>query len=85
MAHDFGGGFDRGRFDGGHFDQGRDYGLSGWWWDGTPDVYGGDDDTFGVEPAPTYSAQVWYYCQNPAGFYPYVTSCTSGWQPVPAG
>ena len=28
--------------------------------------------------------QVWYHCRNPQGYYPYVTSCPSGWQTVPA-
>jgi hypothetical protein len=26
----------------------------------------------------------WYYCANPAGYYPYVQSCAGGWQTVPA-
>lgn len=26
----------------------------------------------------------WYYCRNPAGYYPYVRSCAEGWQRVPA-
>lgn len=24
----------------------------------------------------------WYYCQNPQGYYPYVTSCPGGWTRV---
>ncbi len=28
--------------------------------------------------------QVWYYCQNPMGYYPYVRDCNSNWQAVPA-
>jgi hypothetical protein len=31
-------------------------------------------------PPPTY----WYYCDNPAGYYPAVAACSGGWQPVPA-
>jgi hypothetical protein len=31
-----------------------------------------------------YSSQTWYYCSNPAGYYPYVTQCNTGWQTVPA-
>jgi hypothetical protein len=31
-----------------------------------------------------YSAQTWYYCSDPAGYYPYVTQCNIGWQAVPA-
>ncbi|HEX8955849.1 MAG TPA: hypothetical protein VF798_06225 [Burkholderiaceae bacterium] len=26
----------------------------------------------------------WYYCQDPAGYYPYVKSCNGAWQQVPA-
>ena len=32
-----------------------------------------------------YSSQTWYYCSNPAGYYPYVAQCNTGWQAVPAG
>ena len=28
--------------------------------------------------------QTWYYCSDPAGYYPYVTQCNTGWQTVPA-
>jgi hypothetical protein len=31
-----------------------------------------------------YSAQTWYYCSDPAGYYPYVTQCNTGWESVPA-
>ena len=34
------------------------------------------------EPAP--QEQYWYYCPNPAGYYPYVAHCTTDWQKVPA-
>jgi len=26
--------------------------------------------------------QPWYYCQNPQGYYPYVSECPGGWQAV---
>ena len=26
--------------------------------------------------------QVWYYCVNPKGYYPYVQTCPAGWQKV---
>lgn len=29
-------------------------------------------------------AQSWYYCDNPAGYYPYVASCNGPWRQVPA-
>jgi hypothetical protein len=28
---------------------------------------------------------MWYYCSDPAGYYPYITQCDTGWQPVPGG
>ena len=31
-----------------------------------------------------YSSQTWYYCWDPAGYYPYVAQCNTGWQAVPA-
>ncbi|MGA7264203.1 MAG: hypothetical protein WA709_02990 [Stellaceae bacterium] len=31
-----------------------------------------------------YSSQTWYYCADPAGYYPYVTQCNTGWQAVAA-
>lgn len=33
-----------------------------------------------LQPAP----HSWYYCDNPPGYYPYVTTCSSGWRRVPA-
>jgi hypothetical protein len=30
-----------------------------------------------------YPSQTWYYCSDPAGYYPYVTQCNVGWQTVP--
>ena len=36
-------------------------------------------------PAPAAAPQYWYYCQNPQGYYPYVSQCASPWQKVPAG
>ena len=40
-----------------------------------------------VYQQPTYVApqqQVWYYCGNPRGYYPYVGSCQEGWRTVPS-
>ena len=40
------------------------------------------------EPSPKFKPQiqapVWYYCDDPAGYSPYVSSCPSGWRTVPA-
>jgi hypothetical protein len=30
------------------------------------------------------AAQDWYYCANPAGYYPYIAQCQGNWQKVPA-
>lgn len=38
-------------------------------------------------PPPPQAApqpQIWYYCDNPAGYYPYVTNCSTPFRPVPA-
>ena len=32
--------------------------------------------------APQYPVGYWYYCQNPEGYYPYVSECPTGWQQV---
>ena len=33
-----------------------------------------------VQPQPS----VWYYCDRPAGYYPYIPSCPGGWRSVAA-
>jgi hypothetical protein len=48
------------------------------WWGYYPD-YGYDYDY--DRP---YAGQTWYYCSDPAGYYPYVAQCNTGWQEVPA-
>ena len=66
---------ERNRFFGG----GLGFGFYGYpyGWDYSPDYgyYGSSQP---------YSAQTWYYCSDPAGYYPYVTQCNTGWQAVPA-
>lgn len=37
-----------------------------------------------VQQAAGVAAASWYYCSNPQGYYPYVQSCQTAWQPVPA-
>lgn len=32
--------------------------------------------------SPQYPSGYWYYCHNPQGYYPYVSECPTGWQPV---
>jgi hypothetical protein len=92
-----GGGFHGGGFHGGV--RWRGHGYGGLWWGGaalgalatTPYWYGYDYPNYGYSypyygySVPYAAAQYWYYCQNPAGYYPYVQQCYSGWQIVPAG
>jgi hypothetical protein len=71
-------------------------GRNGWWWytngawffydeptypypDTVSDEYSFDDD---YADAPGQSGYVWYYCNNPPGYYPYIQSCRGPWQPV---
>jgi hypothetical protein len=68
-----GGGFHGDRFHDNRFFFGGSFGDPGWGY--YPD-YGYDDYT---QPS-----QTWYYCSDPAGYYPYVTQCNTGWQSVPA-
>jgi hypothetical protein len=40
----------------------------------------------GIAPAPAVpGSQYWYYCANPAGYFPYIRQCQVPWQTVPAG
>jgi hypothetical protein len=61
------------------FRRGIGFGFFGYpyGWDYSPD-YG----YYGYSQP--YSSQIWYYCSDPAGYYPYVTQCNAGWQTVPA-
>ena len=36
-----------------------------------------------VQPGPPPQG-IWYYCDNPAGYYPYVATCSVPFRPVPA-
>lgn len=46
--------------------------------DGGYDGY--DDPGYGAEPGD--NGYYWYYCDNPAGYYPYVKSCRGPWRAV---
>jgi len=41
-----------------------------------------DDATAFVSPAPAAAPVYWYYCTEPAGYFPYVQSCNRAWIPV---
>jgi hypothetical protein len=50
-----------------------------------PYSYGGDYyPYYGYDAGQPTTSQTWYYCSDPAGYYPYVTQCNTGWQAVPA-
>ena len=72
------GGFHGGGFHPGFGDRRFNGGFGGLGWGG---YYPYDGEYDAVQPS--YS-QTWYYCSDPAGYYPYVTQCTTGWQAVPA-
>lgn len=81
---------------GGHWRHGPHAGRIGWWWvvGGVwyyyparvipyPDPYLPPLVEM-PQPAAPAAPQFWYYCRNPAGYYPYVPSCTTPWEAVPA-
>ena len=37
-----------------------------------------------AEAQPPAQPPMWYYCRDPAGYYPYVRTCNGSWEPVPA-
>lgn len=81
----FGRGFEAHRF---HGQYGVGYGL--WWGPGLAYAYPYSWDYYYpdygyYDNGEPYAGQYWYYCSDPAGYYPYVTQCYSGWQAVPAG
>jgi hypothetical protein len=74
---------------GSHWYHGWRGGQYGWWGDGLGRTY----YPYGWDYYPDYgyyssgqpsASQNWYYCSDPAGYYPYVTQCNTGWQTVPA-
>jgi len=77
---------------GGHWYHGWHGGRYGWWlagpglaWTYYDYPYWGsypDYDNYGYSQP--YASQTWYYCSDPAGYYPYVAQCNTGWQAVPA-
>ena len=88
-----GGGFHHGRF---HDDRvfvhsrifiGAPFVIGGpfWWapspyYDAPPVIVQSDPSTY-IQQGPAPSGY-WYYCQNPAGYYPAVQACPGGWMTV---
>jgi hypothetical protein len=50
--------------------------------DSVSDQYSFDDDYADAPDQPGPNGYVWYYCNNPPGYYPYIQSCRGPWQPV---
>jgi hypothetical protein len=84
---------------GGHWNQGWHDGRFAWWWVLGDAWYFYPVPIYPyptyvppaivvqqAPPVPTGlpPAQSWYYCDNPAGYYPYVASCSGPWREVPA-
>jgi len=60
----------------GGYDDSGDYAAPA---DTDPGAYGSDDASADAPVSP-----VLYYCDNPQGYYPDVTTCNDDWQPVQA-
>jgi hypothetical protein len=92
---------ERERWVSGRWEHSWHHGRWGWWWyaggawyfynapvypypEIVADTYYEDDsdspDNYGPGPD-----AMWYYCDRPQGYYPYVQDCRDPWQPVPAG
>ncbi|HEY3916868.1 MAG TPA: hypothetical protein VGL83_03705 [Stellaceae bacterium] len=81
---------------GGRWFHGAHSGRAGWWWIVGGDWYFYPAPVYpypnplvpplavAPPPAPVPNAAYWYYCPNPAGYYPYVPACPTPWQPVQA-
>lgn len=82
---------------GGRWYHGHHDSRLGWWWivGGLwyfypapvypyPDPYQPPVVAVPPPPAAAPQTQYWYYCPNPAGYYPYVARCRVRWQPVEA-
>jgi hypothetical protein len=43
-----------------------------------------DGGAYPAVPAGLPRGAYWYYCDDPRGYYPHVTSCAGPWRPIPA-
>jgi hypothetical protein len=79
------GGWAGGYGGGGHGSWGGGYGYGGYGYPSYGVFVGGSVPSYTYYSYSQPSvAQVWYYCSAPAGYYPYVTQCSTAWQTVPA-
>jgi hypothetical protein len=70
----------------GQWHQGWRNGRYGSWWGYDPYLWSDDglyDDSYASGQSD--ASQYWYYCANPARYYPNVSQCSLPWQTVPPG
>ncbi len=90
---------ERGIWRGGRWEHGWHDGRFAWWWSAgggwysypapiypyptyvPPAIIVQQPPPVHIGPPPT---QFWYFCDNPQGYYPYVTACSGPWREVPA-
>lgn len=85
--------YDAARWHGGYWADGFHGGREGWWWVVDMDWYYYPSPVYpypdpyipyaAVPVQPVSPVPQYWYCQNPAGYYPYVPACYVQWQPVP--
>ena len=46
--------------------------------------YPADGGPYPIESVAPPKAPYWYYCDDPKGYYPHVTSCANRWRAIPA-
>jgi hypothetical protein len=70
----------------GHWQRGWHNGRYGWQWGYDPYLWSSDGtyDASYSDGQPDVPRSG-YYCADPAGYYPYVAQCYTGWQTVPGG
>ena len=84
----------------GHWTHGRHDGRMGWWWVVGPTWYFYPSPVYpypnpweppvvvpmvpGGNPPPAPAAIHWYFCPNSNNYYPYISTCVSGWVQMPA-
>jgi hypothetical protein len=84
----------------GHWTHGRHDGRMGWWWVVGPQWYFYPTPVYpypspweppvvmpmapSAGPPPAPAAIHWYFCPNTNNYYPYISTCLSGWVQVPA-
>ncbi len=49
-----------------------------------PPVYVQQEQPVVTQTPAVQSSNVWYHCDKPDGYYPYVQNCPTGWKTVPA-